>query len=73
MKKLSKLRLKEFHEMSDLEMQKVVGGYGNTDSDTSYVESCKGTYSQCSGSCTKDGKAGKCKVKQAETMCKCQV
>jgi len=27
MKKLSKLKLKEFHEMSDFEMKNVVGGY----------------------------------------------
>lgn len=42
MKKLSKLKLKEFHEMSDSEMKNIVGGYySDSEADKKpYSDSC---------------------------------
>lgn len=51
MKKLSKLKLKEFHEMSDFEMKNVVGGYGGEESGGGYIDPSVGKCSndRCSG------------------------
>lgn len=70
MKKLSKLKLKQFHEMSDFEMRNVVGGNGG------YSDPCfkpDSGYGKCKlESCTtSSGASGKCKVRQAETQCRC--
>ncbi|WP_418748746.1 TIGR04149 family rSAM-modified RiPP [Faecalibacillus intestinalis] len=78
MKKLSILKLKEFHEMSDSEMKNIVGGYySDSEADKKpYSDSCfkpNSSYGQCKPvKCTKsDGSAGTCKVRQAETRCRC--
>ncbi len=42
MKKLSKLKLREYHEMSDMEMKHVIGGESG---------SCSCTGGGCAGSC----------------------
>lgn len=48
MKKLSRLKLKEFHEMNDFEMKKIIGGYDN-ETDGSKPHKC--SYDRCSGDC----------------------
>lgn len=54
-----------FSPLSDGEMKKVVGGMTN--------KSCFGlSVLDCNGSCRKsDGSTGTCKIRQAETNCKC--
>lgn len=54
MKKLSKLKLKEFHEMSDSEMKSIVGG-GNgraTNCSTTCADGTTIQITNCIGDCT---------------------
>lgn len=53
MKKLGKLKLNDFHEMSDVEMKKVVGGTGHSSGSDCPTDG--GVESKCSQSCWVDG------------------
>lgn len=66
MKKLSKLKLRDFSVMSETEMKSVIGGYDGY-GDTHCPQTGK-----CGGSCSTSGKSGTCKTGPGPTYdCLC--